>query len=264
MFIDPKSVKKVASFRLKRFHYSSTFKNNITQYGKNKTPRSCPKNKLYPWWITGFIDAEGSFTVNIRKSPRSNTGWYVEPKFTIGLHKRDRPILEQIKAFLGVGNIYSKGSNAVQLCVQSIDNLEAVISHFDKYSLITKKRVDYELWRRVIVLIKNKEHLTPEGLLKIVSIRSTINLGLSDELKAAFSDIVSLNIPSACSTSDSFDIDPHWLAGFASGEGCFFINIFENKTSKQGEAVSLIFQLTQHVRDDRLIKSFIDCFSCIV
>ena len=190
MFIDPKSVNKVAYFSLKRFHYSSTFKNNITQYGENQTPRSFKKTKFYPLWVTGFIDAEGSFTVNIRKSPRSITGWSVEPKFTMGLHKRDRLILEQVKAFLGVGNIYSKGSNAVQLCVQSIDKLEAVISHFDKYPLITKKRVDYELWKRVIVLIKNKEHLTPEGLLKIVSIRSTINLGLSNELKAAFSDVV--------------------------------------------------------------------------
>lgn len=69
----------------------------------------------------------------------------MEPKFTIGLHKKDRAILEQIKTFLGVGNIYNQGSNAVQFRVQSIKELEMVINHFDKYPLMTKKRIDYEL-----------------------------------------------------------------------------------------------------------------------
>lgn len=101
-----------------------------------------------------------------------------------------------------------------------------LITHLDKYPLITKKRIDYELWKRVIVLIKNKEHLTPEGLLKIVSIRSSINLGLSDELKVAFSNVVSIDISSVCIYSDCFDIDPKWLAGFVSAEGSFLINTF--------------------------------------
>ena len=69
----------------------------------------------------------------------------MEPKFTIGLNKKDRLILEHIKAFLGTGNIYNQGSEAVQLRVQSIKELEMVITHFDKYPLISKKRVDYEL-----------------------------------------------------------------------------------------------------------------------
>jgi hypothetical protein len=69
----------------------------------------------------------------------------VEPKLTIGLHKKDRVVLEGIKTFLGVGYIYDQGSNALQLRIQSIKELEEVIIHFDKYPLLTKKRVDYEL-----------------------------------------------------------------------------------------------------------------------
>ena len=136
-----------------------------------------------------------------------------------------------------------------------------VITHFDKYPLISKKRVDYELWKRVIVLIRNKEHLTPEGLLQIVSIRSAINLGLSDVLKAAFANVVSVDIPSVCSFSDCFDIDPQWLAGFVSAEGCFLINTFK-ATTKVGMAVRLVFQITQHVRDERLMTSLIDYLGC--
>jgi hypothetical protein len=40
-----------------------------------------------------------------------------------------------------------------------------------------------------------KEHLTIEGLHKILSIKASINLGLSDALKTAFPDIVAINKP---------------------------------------------------------------------
>lgn len=36
------------------------------------------------------------------------------------------------------------------------------------------------------MLIQNKEHLTIEGVNKIVAIKASMNLGLSDELKVAF------------------------------------------------------------------------------
>lgn len=38
----------------------------------------------------------------------------------------------------------------------------------------------------MVEIVKAKEHLTFEGLQKIVAIRATLNRGLSDELKAAF------------------------------------------------------------------------------
>ena len=46
------------------------------------------------------------------------------------------------------------------------------------------------MFKRVFILIKNKEHLTPEGLRKIIAIRAAMNLGLSDKLSTAFSDVV--------------------------------------------------------------------------
>jgi hypothetical protein len=43
--------------------------------------------------------------------------------------------------------------------------------------------------------MKNKKHLTIEGLKKIVTIKASINLGLSDELKGAFPGIVPIQRP---------------------------------------------------------------------
>jgi hypothetical protein len=49
-----------------------------------------------------------------------------------------------------------------------------------------------------------------------------LNLGLTDELKMNFPEINSVDIPLV---ADQEIIDPNWLAGFSSGEGCFHVRI---------------------------------------
>jgi hypothetical protein len=56
--------------------------------------------------------------------------------------------------------------------------------------LITQKRADYELFKQALELIQNKEHLTNEGIQKIVRIKVSMNLGLSDSLKAFFPNVI--------------------------------------------------------------------------
>jgi len=54
--------------------------------------------------------------------------------------------------------------------------------------LITQKSSDFLLFKEVYNLIVQKEHLTKEGIKKIVSIKSVLNKGLPDQLKAVFPD----------------------------------------------------------------------------
>jgi hypothetical protein len=63
------------------------------------------------------------------------------------------------------------------------------LAHFENYPLITQKWADYQLFKRAFDIIESKEHLTIEGLKKLVAIKASINSGLSDTLKAAFPDI---------------------------------------------------------------------------
>ena len=74
----------------------------------------------------------------------------------------------------------------VHFRVESVKDLVLVISHFDKYPLITQKQVDYLLFKQAYELMERKEDLTKQGLYKLVAIKASINWGLSDELKAAF------------------------------------------------------------------------------
>jgi hypothetical protein len=74
--------------------------------------------------------------------------------------------------------------------------LEKIIPHFDTYSLITKKQADYLLFRAITVdIMQNNKHLRIDGLKEIVAMRASLNKGLSDNLKAVFSDVLSYPRP---------------------------------------------------------------------
>lgn len=146
------------------------------------------------------------------------------------------------------------GKDAYEFRVDTYDQMMIIINHFDKYPLITQKYADYLLWREIIMIISRKEHLIQKGLLAIISLRASLNLGLSESLKTAFPNV----IPAIRPLVNNITI-PHgeWLAGFTSGEGCFHILV--NKSSK---VVQLIFQITQHSRDKILIQSLISYLGC--
>jgi hypothetical protein len=152
------------------------------------------------------VYAEGSFLINIYRNKELSTGWHVKPRFQITLHQRDKALLEQIKSYFCVGSFNKSGARTVQYRVESVKDLATIIDHFDKYPLITQKQADYLLFKMIVNLINNKEHLTIEGLHKIVAIRASMNLGLSDGLNAAFPNITPIHRPNV---SDYKIQDPH-------------------------------------------------------
>ena len=66
--------------------------------------------KLNSYYITGFVDGEGFFIVSVNPYSRHSTGYRVRAIFTIGLHKKDLPLLELIKSFFGIGHITKFGN----------------------------------------------------------------------------------------------------------------------------------------------------------
>lgn len=211
---------------------------------------------LHPYFVTGFSDAESYFYIGINRSTKMNTGWSVNLQFGINLHKKDRYLLELIKAILnGVGNIFSQEKENIQYIVSSIKDLQVIVDHFNKFPLITKKSSDFQLFKYAFELVKSKKHLTFDGLILIVSIKALMNKGLSDKLKLAFPKLNSIVKPLKKNPKIK---DPNWLSGFVSGEGNFYINIINAKT-KVRKQVFLMFTITQHSRDADLLKYLSKC-----
>ncbi len=197
-----------------------------------------------------------SFSNPLIPNPRKGgTGGYGD---TRTLHKKDLFVLEAIKNFLGVGKIYVQGTTSAEYRVFSIKELEVVLDHFDKFPLLSQKYADFFLFKQAYLLLVNREHLTPEGLRKIISIKASMNNGLSEPLKEAFPDITFALRPK----KENISIyNPQWLAGFTSGEGSFGVKV-RNANGNSKVYVELIFQINQHDRDKQLLACIAEYLKC--
>lgn len=219
------------------------------------------QNKLNPQYVTRFSDAEFTFSLKNIKISTNKTGWYVQPVFRIELHHKDALILEKIHSFFGVGNFrlqLNTGRNSVAIySVESIkDLINVIIPHFDKYPLLTQKQADFLIFKKIVILLSNKEHLTMEGLRKIVSMRASLNKGLSSLLKDNFKNIIPIERPII---EVPIYFDPFWILGFVEGEGCFNIKLSKYKDKS---IVTLRFILSQHCKDRLLIINLMNFLGC--
>ena len=218
--------------------------------------------KLSPYWVTGFCDAESSFSLKVSKSSTTRTGWNVTPEFQITLHSRDLLLLRKIHSFFGIGIVREREDrNQAYYSVQSARAIaNVIIPHFDLYPLITQKRADYLLFKQAVnLLLEGQARSSIEGMHKIISIKGSMNSGLSDKLKFNFPTVLPLPRPIVSGQ----DIPhPNWLIGFLDGEGFFYVKSLKNKNYSTGFNVTMVFSISQHVRDEALLTKFIEYLGC--
>lgn len=118
------------STRGRSFTYSSS---------KQQVNNSATIKKLNPLFVTGFIDAEGCFSLGIYPSDKYRMGYRVQAIFKVTLHNKDLYLLSDIKDYFGVGSITKCGVSTLQYTVKSLKDLSIIISHFDNYPLISQK-----------------------------------------------------------------------------------------------------------------------------
>lgn len=157
------------SYLILRLHFSTP--HNFI-YKVTKIINNVLNGKFSPWFVTGFADGESCFFFRVGKNKNMKIGWVVEPVFTVCLHINDVSLLKLMQTYFGgIGKIYVyNNTNEAIFIVSKLKELYIVIDHFNKYLLITQKWSDFILYKQILDLIKNKEHLTQEGLLKIANI----------------------------------------------------------------------------------------------
>jgi hypothetical protein len=210
------------------------------------------KIELNPWFISGFTDAEGCFSIKIQPNAKLKTKWRVRPVFSITLHKKDLSLLEAIKNNLGVGKISKSEKKAITYAVDSIKDIPIILNHFDQYPLITHKLSDYLIFKQCFEIIKQKEHLTETGLLEILSLKSYLNLGLPDKLKKIFPRLAKQNRPKYVFKGIP---DPFWLSGFTNGDGTFHI---VSRKSNSNSGVFARFSIHLHVRELEVLNGILN------
>ena len=136
--------------------------------------------KLDAQWITGFVDGEGCFCVDINAHPEMTAGFQVLPEFTVVQHKRDVQVLHALKSYFGCGVVRVNHGDRMAYRVRGQKDLnEHIVPFFIKHSLKTKKNVDFIKFRHVLQMMEAGVHLTAEGIDEIRKLAAKMNRGSS-------------------------------------------------------------------------------------
>jgi hypothetical protein len=214
--------------------------------------QALPDIKLNPWFVTGFADAESSFTMSVFKSKTAAIGWTIEPCFIITLHIKDIELLNKIQLFFGVGSVSTTGNKFARYRVRSRQDLKVIIAHFEKYPLQTSKFINFMSFCKILEHMNNKLHATVPGFLKLLSLINRLNNPLSESLLENLAPLgkipnVDLELSSVESLNIKDKLDPWWISGFATGESSFtfFTRKRVNAAGNIVKDYTLIFEIGQ-------------------
>ncbi len=130
------------------------------------------QNEQLKWFLAGFIEGEGSLTVNIKHHETSRFGFYADPEFFLYQHQSGKWLLELTMNLFRSGRIFPKPGNP-NVLVYSISSrktiAEKVVPYFEKYVYpYSCKRGTFELFKEILMMLERKEHSTAQGLISIV------------------------------------------------------------------------------------------------
>jgi len=92
---------------------------------------------------------------------------------------RDESLMRSLILYLGCGEVYKKTSkDAVDFMVTGFsDQTNKIIPFLDQYPILGKKSSEFKDFSTIAELMKDKKHLTQEGLEEILKIKSGMNTG---------------------------------------------------------------------------------------
>ena len=148
---------------------------------KNHVSADNQQEKLI-YWIVGFVDGEGTFSVSFNKNNTTSSGWQIFPEFVITQGAKSLTALEEVQKFFECGKLYvnrrkdNHKENLYRYCVRSFKDLEEkIVPFFQKHSLRTAKKEDFSKFVQILSLMKKGIHLTPKGAVGIAKIIETMN-----------------------------------------------------------------------------------------
>ena len=222
--------------------------NNKISFNDSDLIKSMPASKLDPYFITGLIEAEGSFSITKHKDKRAKYKMTVGLSFRLTMLKNEIDLLNMVKEFFNCGNISEDKRGAITFSIKDIYSLNTiVIPHFSKYPLRGTKHLDYLNFKEVVNMINSKNHLTEEGISNIIAISETMN---SYRIHAeGYSPIHTIY-----NNIEYIPINGNYINGFIAGDGCLALNI------KDVNFCRMSLQISQHKNNKNLLASIANYF----
>lgn len=124
---------------------------------------------IEPWYISGFVDGEGSFHVAFTRRNDLFHKWVIIPEFHVNQHKNRALVLYEIQQFFQCGSIRENHANRqndmtqVYVVRNRSDLLEKVIPFFRKYPLRSQKAEDFQIFSEIVTAMGKGDHRSKEG-----------------------------------------------------------------------------------------------------
>ena len=111
------------------------------------------QERLDPWWIVGFVDGEGCFSVSTFRNSTHKSGYQTLYEFVVTQGEKSKSAMEAIKKYFDCGGIYinrrydNHKYNLLRYCVRKQEDLRnKIVPFFRKYPLQSAKRKQFELF----------------------------------------------------------------------------------------------------------------------
>lgn len=129
------------------------------------------------YYLAGFTDGEGSFNVSFRPRDDYSFPWKISLCFNIS--QRDPVILSLFKRHLECGTMRQRRDGVWYYEVNTLGAItNNVIPFFRRFGFLSaKKKRDFAKFRRIAEIIERGDHLTREGLERILDVRRDMNDG---------------------------------------------------------------------------------------
>lgn len=143
----------------------------------NQQERLCTIPSVIGHYLAGFTDGEGSFNISFRRRKDYHFSWKVSACFNIS--QKERSILEIAQRYLGCGTIRPRPDGVWYYEVNTLGDIQRnVIPFFKQFPFLSqKKQRDFAIFCKIVPLLLAREHLLPEGVKKILSLRRVMNDG---------------------------------------------------------------------------------------
>ena len=124
-----------------------------------------------------FVRVKRRKLVTLIKTTSNQLGYWVQLNFELTQHTRDIELINSLIEYLDCGQttVYND-HNFIKYVVSNISDITGkIIPFFDKYSIIGVKSKNYEDFKQVALIVKDKKHLIPEGFNLIKNIKEGMN-----------------------------------------------------------------------------------------
>ena len=138
-------------------------------------------------WLAGFIDADGSFSIqhtkleNNAKKRKISCRLRIEQRMYEPVSKNTYfDVLTDIAKFLNCNlktrKQTSTGNEYYILAASSRKSISIILTYFKSFSLYSSKYLDYKNWEYAVILILNNNHYTEQGMITIDILKNNMNL----------------------------------------------------------------------------------------